>query len=229
MQAETIEIFATKGVEYVMVIAYLFLLIVFWRVLTRGGREEVLAARPAGRPMGAWFDIPEGLFYHQGHGWAFPLGADTVSVGMDDFAQRLLGRPGSVRLPSVGARLEQGLPGWEVEVDERSIPMLSPVDGQVVDVNHEVLASPGLVNDDPYERGWLMKVRVPDGRAALRNLLTGRVAGAWMDETVERLRAFRTGDLGVVLPDGGVPVPGFVRVLDPDRWDEVAREFLLSD
>jgi hypothetical protein len=59
--------------------------------------------------------------------------------------------------------------------------------------------------------------------------MSGDLARAWMAQTVERLRQMPAGELGVVMPDGGEPVHGFVRLLDPERWDQVAREFLLSD
>ncbi len=106
--------------------------------------------------------------------------------------------------------------------------MLCPVRGEVVAVNEELLESPHLISDDPYGRGWLMKVRVPRMRPALRNLLSGSLAKAWIDDTMEVLQQRMSGSLGVVLQDGGLPVSGFARELSPEAWDEVVAEFLLT-
>ncbi len=168
-------------------------------------------------------------YYHQGHSWAAPEAGGIARVGIDDFAAKLLGRPGAVALPRIGQRLTAGEPGWALEIDSKSIPMLSPVDGEVVEVNSEIGQAPAELFSEPYDGGWLIKVRVDNAKANLKNLLSGPLARSWIGETLEKLREMRAGELGIVLPDGGVPVDGFVRVLAPDNWEEVAREFLLSD
>jgi glycine cleavage system H lipoate-binding protein len=232
------DLFATKGAEYLIVIAYLFLLIGFWRLLARSTAERATVAllrrvhgvRRVPKIRG-WFRVPEGYYFHQGHSWAIdePGHGGTVRVGMDDFSQRFLGRPEAFHLPRVGDRVKQGECGWEVEVESKSIPMLSPVEGRVVAVNSEISQTPELVGSDPYERGWLLKVQVDNAKAAFTNLLSGRLARAWNEATVDRLHHMQAGELGLLLPDGGVPVDGFVRVLAPDDWDEVARDFFLSN
>jgi len=222
-----VDIFATKGIEYLMVIVFLMMLVVFWRALTRSPRvavAQVQGARPAG-PQ-AWFDLAEGLFYHQGHTWAAPEEDGVVRVGLDDFAQKLLGVAQSVDVPGVGSTVEQGEKGVKLCVDSKSIEVLSPVGGEVLAINEEVLRSPGLINEDPYGKGWLFKVRVPRLSANLRNLLSGRLARVWMDGTVKSLKRRMEGDLGPVLQDGGVPVIGIAKELSPDEWEDVAADFL---
>lgn len=225
---EGLDIFATKGAEYLFCGAFLLVLALFWRALN----PAVPAARrvvTAARELMPWFQLRDDRFFHQGHAWAAPVGGDDVTIGMDDFAQKLLGRPIGIFLPPVGARVAQGEPAWQVQVDGHAIPMVSPVDGEVVEVNRQVLAQPHLVNAEPYDGGWLMRVRVPNAAAARKNLLAGGLAKAWMDGIAERLRAMPAGELGVVLPDGGFPVSGFARALSPGGWDRVAREFLLTE
>jgi hypothetical protein len=103
------------------------------------------------------------------------------------------------------------------------------VKGEVVEVNDEVIRSPQLVCDDPYERGWLLKVRAANAAAAVKNLLPQRLAGAWMDEVYEELGGLMGGELGVVLQDGGPPLPGFAAQVAGDRWPEIASRFFLTD
>jgi len=223
------DIFATKGAEYLIVIAYLVMLVAMVRLFAPRGARAAAKVRRSGALPAPWFALGDGLHYHQGHTWAGDGVGDVVAVGMDDFAAQLVGPPDGIRLPEVGAGVRQGERGWEVRGEGRVLPMLSPVDGTVVAVNDAVVASPGLAAEDPYGCGWLLKVRVPSRRTALRNLLSGELAAAWMQQTVERLRRLPDAGLGVVMPDGGAPVRGFGRALGPEEWDVVAREFFFID
>lgn len=222
------DIFATKGLEYLIVIGFLLLLVGYWKLLSRPLPADA-AARIGSRPVRrGWFSLPDHLLFHQGHTWAARAGEDIVTVGLDDFAQKLVGEPASVRLPQPGTALRQGERAWELDVDSRSVGMVSPVDGKVLSVNPRIQETPELVCADPYGEGWLMKVKVPGPSRMRRNLLSGSLARAWMSETVERLRAMRAGELGILLPDGGVPISGFVRELSPEGWADLAEEFFLS-
>ncbi|MEJ2313143.1 MAG: glycine cleavage system protein H [Gemmatimonadales bacterium] len=231
--------FATKGFEYLIAVAFLLLLAGFWRMLSlpaglayssigRLASDAVFRPTPEG-----WFALRDGHFFHQGHTWAAPdpvdpEGPGIVRVGMDDFAQKLLGEPSVIDLPPVGTPLRQGERAWKVQVDSGSVSMVSPIDGVVVAVNPELEDRPSLVNGEPYDDGWLMKVRVGEPGLLRKNLLSGPLATAWMEDTKERLRTFSSGTLGVLLPDGGVPVQGFARALSPDGWVGIAEDFLLS-
>jgi glycine cleavage system H lipoate-binding protein len=170
--------------------------------------------------------VPAGHFFHQGHAWARVEEGGTVRIGIDDFAQRLLGRPGALRLPGVGSRLEQGAEGWSFLVGSRPIGLLSPVGGEVVAVNENVLGSPGLVNDDPYGAGWLLTIRVPELKRNLRNLMSGDLAVGWMEQAEERLRRRIGGEGQTIMQDGGFPVEGIVLSLGDDAWEKIAAEFL---
>lgn len=219
-----VDIYATKGLEYLIVIAFLAAFVVFCRYLSREA-----AARITPVPDVTRFRVPEGLFYHQGHGWLRPERGPFGVVGLDDFAQKLVGRVDSLDLPPVGASLSQGGKGWSLVVDSVPISMLSPVDGEVVEVNREVERSPGILRTDPYGKGWLLKVRFPRIGPGTRNLLSGRLARVWMEGALENLQPLHPDHAGAVLADGGLPVEGLARVLGGDRWQEVARRHLLTD
>jgi glycine cleavage system H lipoate-binding protein len=225
-----VDLFATKGLEYLLVIFFLVTLVVFWRFLNRPVKARVAHAggsAPAARRV-EWFSVPEDFYYHQGHSWLRPVEGNIVNVGVDDFAQQLLGRSDSVELPALGTPVSQGEPGWKLHVDGRTIDLLSPVNGEVVAVNEEVLRSPSLLNEDPYGKGWLMKVRTSRLRANLNNLLKGSLAVSWMNDTVRALRQKMSAHHVPVLQDGGAPVPGFVKDLEPERWEDIAKEFLMT-
>ena len=178
--------------------------------------------------IGDWFRLPtEGIYFHQGHSWAAPEGGEIVRVGMDDFAQKLLGKIDAIKLPQVGSEVAQGEKGWSLLVDSKSIDMLSPVDGKIVEINEGLLRSPESIGKDPYGESWLMKVQAPKISANLKNLLSGGLARKWMEGVRDNLLARMNYNLGAVSQDGGVPVDGIARNLDRERWDEIAKEFFL--
>src|SRR5512143_1915821 len=151
-----IDIYATKGIEYLIVISFLAAFVLFCRYMYRP-REGREAGRIAPENV-TRFRVPEGLFYHQGHGWLRPEPGSIGVVGLDDFAQKLIGKVDAVDLPPVGSRLAQGEKGWSLVVDSERIPMLSPVAGEVVGVGGEVGRSPEIVRQGRCGRGWLLRV-----------------------------------------------------------------------
>ena len=81
-----VDLFATKGVEYILVIGFLVALIVYWRVLNKAAKRGVQSeARPAGA-LSRWFNLAKNLYYHPSHSWALPEEDNIVKVGIDDFA-----------------------------------------------------------------------------------------------------------------------------------------------
>src|SRR5665647_54115 len=80
------------------------------------------------------------VYYHQGHSWAIPESGNVVRVGIDDFAQKLVGKIDAIKCPQVGSEVTQGEKAWTLLVNSKSIDMLSPVDGKIVDINESLLS-----------------------------------------------------------------------------------------
>jgi glycine cleavage system H lipoate-binding protein len=220
-----VDIYATKGIEYLIVIAFLGAFVVFSRYLYRP-REAAARIRPG---PASRFRVPEGLYYHQGHSWLRPEPGSIGVVGLDDFAQKLVGKVDSLDLPAVGSSVARGGKGWSLVVDSVPISMLSPIDGEVVEVNREVERSPGLLGEDPYGKGWLLKVKSPRMAAETRHLLSGKVARAWMENALEKLQPLDSEGSSPFLADGGLPVEGLARILGGSRWQDLARTHLLTE
>jgi len=220
-----IDIYATKGIEYLIVIAFLAAFVLFCRYMYRPRERRAAGIAPENVTR---FRIPEGLFYHQGHGWLRPEPGSIGVVGLDDFARKLIGKVDAVELPAVGSRLAQGEKGWSIVADSEHIPMLSPISGEVVEVNNEVLRSPEILRKDPYGKGWLLKVKSSRVASNTRNLLSGNLARAWMENALDNLHPLHGENLGPVLQDGGLPVDGIARVLGGDEWVELAKTHLLT-
>src|SRR3990172_7932253 len=113
------------------------------RRLAREATARALSTMPPPEP--AWvagYLMPEDRHYHRGHTWARPIDADTVLVGLDDFARRLTGPITALELPTVGDWLHQGGSGFAVKQDGRSAELVSPVEGGVGEGNAEGVRRP---------------------------------------------------------------------------------------
>jgi glycine cleavage system H protein len=223
--------YEARQAEYVIALLGLFGFIVFWRVL-HGPRVEAEAEKEVVRTFAerfAGFLAPTDVMFHPGHAWARVEGADTVTVDMDDFAAKLLGSADSVSLPRVGSQVRQGSIGWGFKADSRVICMLSPVEGEVVAVNDAVCNSPGAAFEDPYGSGWLVKVKSKDLTSNLKNMIPSGIVGGWFENIRQTLAAWRTAQALVPLyADDGGPVQGIAKAVDPEGWDDLAREFFLT-
>jgi len=222
-----VDIFSTKGIEYIFVIGFLVLLVLFLYYLEKPKRSANFAEAISPFPA-YWFRLMHGRYYHQGHTWVRPEGKEFVKVGLDDFAQLLMGKPESIKLPEVGSTIEQGETGWQMEIEGKKIPMLSPITGKVVEINEKVLDTPSHINSDPYNEGWLLKIQVPSIKKNLNNLLSGKMAFSWMEKATETLTEKMTGELGILLQDGGTLISGFAKQLSPENWEEIASEFFMT-
>lgn len=220
--------YMVKAIEYLVGLSSLALFVVFWRFVN-GGEPAMVPARAAAwsGQLADWFRVPQELFFHPGHAWAKADGAGVLTIGVDDFAQQLVGPLAAIELPQPGAQLRRGAKGWTLKADSKAVDMVSPVTGTVVAVNRNVANRADLVNEDPYGRGWLMKVQAPSGHS-LGDLFSGASARKWIAQVADELTAAMGPQLGTVMQDGGVPVHGIARSLDEQHWDDVAKRFLRS-
>jgi glycine cleavage system H lipoate-binding protein len=174
------------------------------------------------------FKLPAGLSYHSGHAWAAKESRNVVRIGLDDFAARLLGKIDGLELPARGRWLRQGEKGWTLARGDHHFEMLSPIEGEVVDVNPEVLKDPAVIHKDPYGVGWLVAVNSPAANSNLKNLLRGRLAQRWMEESVATLHTHFSPSTGVHLQDGGHAVSDVLSELPEEGWERRVRELFLA-
>jgi glycine cleavage system H protein len=113
---------------------------------------------------------PDDRRYTNEHEWA-KMEGDLAVVGITDHAQDALGDIVFLELPEVGRQLTQSEPLGVVESVKAVSDIYSPVSGEVVEVNEAVVASPEVVNSDPYQDGWMIKVR-PTNPAELDSLMS---------------------------------------------------------
>jgi glycine cleavage system H protein len=111
--------------------------------------------------MAAAESYPDDLKYHREHDWARVEGDEAV-CGITWFAQDALGELVHFEAPEPGSTVSKDAPYGEVESVKAVSDVVSPVSGDVVEVNQAVVDAPETVNDDPYGTGWLIRVRLSD-------------------------------------------------------------------
>ncbi len=104
---------------------------------------------------------PEDLRYHPEHDWAH-LEGDEAVLGITWFAADSLGELVHFEPPEVGATVTKDEPYGEVESVKAVSDVIAPLSGEVLEVNGDVVDAPETVNDDPYGRGWLVRIRLSD-------------------------------------------------------------------
>jgi glycine cleavage system H protein len=104
---------------------------------------------------------PEGLKYHPEHDWA-EVDGDTAIIGITWYAQDALGEIVHFEPPEQGSSVAKDESYGEVESVKAVSDLVSPLSGEVTEVNQAVVDEPEKINDDPYGEGWLIKVRLSD-------------------------------------------------------------------
>ncbi len=104
-------------------------------------------------------NIPTDLGFSQEHEWVRAEG-DIATIGVTDYAQDQLGDIVYLDLPSPGDSLSQNGKLGEIESVKAVSDLFAPVSGQVAEINQEAIDAPELVNEEPYGRGWLLKMRL---------------------------------------------------------------------
>ncbi len=114
-------------------------------------------------------NLPENVKYTKDHEWIRIEGSIGV-IGITDYAQGELGDIVFVEVPPIGRKVESGQVFGTVEAVKAVSDLYSPITGEIMDVNKEIQDSPELVNKEPYERGWMIKVKI-ENEAELAALL----------------------------------------------------------
>lgn len=115
-------------------------------------------------------NIPSDLLYSNDHEW-IKLDDEIATIGITDFAQRELGDIVYIEIETVGDTLEREQVFGTVEAVKTVSDLFMPLSGEVLEFNTELEDTPEAVNDQPYESGWMIKIKM-DNPAQLKHLLS---------------------------------------------------------
>jgi glycine cleavage system H protein len=105
--------------------------------------------------------VSEDCLFTKEHEWVY-VESGNATIGISDYATGELGDIVYIELPEVGARVKQMDPIGTIEAVKTVAELFSPVSGEVIEVNEEIVSNPEIVNKDPYEDGWFIKIKMED-------------------------------------------------------------------
>ena len=115
-------------------------------------------------------DLPQDLRYSKDHEWV-KVDGDVALIGITDYAKNELGDIVFVEVPTVGDTLSKGDTLGTIEAVKTVADVYIPIDGEVLEMNPELENTPELINQDPYGKGWIAKIKVTDA-SQIDGLLT---------------------------------------------------------
>jgi glycine cleavage system H protein len=105
--------------------------------------------------------ILEELRYSKDHVWARLDDDNRITVGITDYAQEELGDITGIDLPEEGDEVVKDEPFGSIESQNETVDIFSPLGGEIVEINQDLLDSPEIINEDPYQDGWIIRVDSP--------------------------------------------------------------------
>lgn len=227
-------IFATKGIEYLGVIAFLLLLIPFWIILNRTAEVKQQVRLMLGILTENILRIPKGLSYSRHHTWTFMERSGTATVGVDDLLTHITGEVKFKHLVEPGDPVMKGEPIAQLEQEGKKLNVCSPISGTVMNFNRSLEAEPGLIADDPYGKGWLFRVEPVNWKADTADHYVAAETGNWFRNELERFRDFLGASIpkysgqhaSVILQDGGELADQPLAGLPGEVWSDFQKEFL---
>jgi len=213
--------FLARAALVVLIILALACLVLGALYLAKGAKAVWVRLRGTERVDQVVFR--HGVSYSPGHLWLEHIEADTLRVGLDDLARRLLATPERIELPPEGTVLRRGEDAARVHVGKRVIRIPSPVEGEVVAINDALAETPTLL-EKPYSGGWLFAVRSQEpSDDAFRD---ARAARAWMREEQKRLLGLAEHALGIAAADGGLVLTDWIDRLSAEQRADLATSLL---
>jgi CheY-like chemotaxis protein len=157
---------------------------------------RVVAPELAEVVAGREYCVPGGAFVSPGHTWARINPDGQVVVGLDDFARKALGKVERVELPPAGTTLRRGEPAFTLRRGADILHLPSPVSGTVAVANPDLRRSVGLMQESPYDRGWVCVLQPTNLSDELSQLRIGKAVVAWYQDEIARLKRERPAGEG---------------------------------
>ena len=230
-----VDIYDTKGMEYLFVIGYLLILIIFWNVMKNPKAIITSIQNAIGTLTANILRIPQGIFFNKHHVWTHLGESGTAKVGMDDFLQHVTGKVKLSNLKNPGETIRKGDIMTEIYQDGKRLKIYSPISGEILAANSVLQEDSGLINEDPYEKGWIYKIKPSNWVKETHSYLLADAASDWSYLEFARfkdflargpMRTLSSEPSMVLLQDGGEIRENVLSDLPDEVWENFQEEFL---
>jgi glycine cleavage system H protein len=231
------DIFATKGMEYLVIIAFLAMLIPFWVLLNKQAKKTTQIQTSLGALSARILKIPQGLFYSGNHTWLYMEKTGAAKVGLNDLLLHLTGVVKFNLLRRPGDIIKKGDLLTEIDQNGKSLRIFSPVSGIISEANLSLSENNELVNEDPYGKGWLFKIKPTNWIAETQTCYFAEDATAYSIRELERFKDFLARNMKnysgetamIIMQDGGEICDHSLSALPTEFWQNFQLEFLNPD
>jgi glycine cleavage system H protein len=227
-------IFETKGIEYLVIIAFLLLLIPFWISLNRQVKIKKQMRKAMGMLSLGILKVEQGIFYSRNHTWAYLEKSGIAKVGLDDLLLHITGEVKVRHLKNPGESIRKGELLAEMDQNGKSLQIFSPISGMVINSNPALDENYTLLNEDPYGKGWIYSLKPSNWIAEIPSLYLADEASNWINKELDRYKDFLAMNISryspetsfATLQDGGELVDSSLSGLPEEIWKDFQKEFL---
>jgi glycine cleavage system H protein len=227
-------IFETKGIEYLAIIAFFVILIPFWILLNKQVVISKQIRKIIGTLSASVLKIPQGLFFSKNHTWTHLERSGSAKVGLDDLLFHITGKVNVNHLKNTGDMISKGDLLTELDQSGKTLRIFSPISGKILASNALLKDNPQLSSEDPYGKGWIYKIKPTNWIEETSTCYLAEEATQWSKTELERFKDFMAHSVGkyganpslMVLQDGGELCDNVLSELPDEIWQDFQQEFL---
>jgi glycine cleavage system H protein len=229
-----INIFDTKGIEYLVIIGFLFLLIPFWWALNKPLKARVTALSPLRVLTANILKIPQGILYSRNHTWAHLEKEGYAHVGLDDLLLHIIGQVSINVFKVPGDKVVKGEQIAEISRVGGSLTIKSPISGEIQGVNTSLREDAGVLNGDPYGKGWMYQIKPERWAEETKACFLANEATLWFKTELLRFKDFMAMSINkytpetvqVILQEGGELADNPLVGMPTEVWHDFQEYFL---
>ncbi len=229
-----IDIFDTKGTEYLFVIGYLIILIAFWRLASKPVKMAPAIKRSIDVLSEKLLKLPQGIFYSKNHTWTYLEPSGVAKVGMDSLLQNVTGEVNFNRLVQAGDSLKKGELLTEIMHQDKTLTLKAPISGEVIEINPLLNENHEVLREDPYQNYWIYKIKPDNWTQDTKSYYLAEEASTWIYKELQRFKDFLAKSMArhtpemasYALQEGGELKGDTLAELPGEIWSDFQEAFL---
>lgn len=218
-----------------LIIIGIFLIFIFFRFFSKKNQKTIgYGTKNIPSFSDISLDIPGGLFFDKSHTWLYMEKDGYVKAGIDDFLQHVTGTITRVKMKNSGDKISKGETFLTIIQNGKQLEIKAPVSGVIIETNSELIDEPGLINESPYNMGWIYKIQTGNWMKEIKVFFMVDSYKEWAKNEFLRLKDFLSltvkpqapDQVQFVMQEGGELKNGVLEHFGPEVWEEFQTKFI---